>query len=492
MRLLPALLIVFTLCLPLHATDGKKAPDPKQQTDKVSAEDQKPEKQTPPEEKKNEAKWPFQGLQPGQEIQTHKVIILNLTDELAIPLMGIKKGKFQQGDNSGNADEKPSHTAEVKESFLLCQHEITRKEWRILSEEEPPGEGEDDQPVTGITWQQCIEVAKKWDKPAFRLRLPSETEWEYACRAEMTSKYFTGERMQRNSAVWAQGIQDGGAPQPIGNRKGNYYQLLDMAGNVYEWTEDVYDPKAYQKATGRSGGDAADEGRHVVRGGSFRTNMSALRSAARQARTDDDELNDVGVRFVVIPKMPKENGTDNEFGDEDEKVPETREGLLKGLKEKFGVTPTGNFNLEGLKMSYETLQKLPAAFRGRTDKINFAGNRGSVAGWVSMPQKTVNLAPSGISPYVLVHEMAHTWQGGNQDALNEWSAKFWGSSARNVRTGSHPQGKKSVSSYGNTNPWEDMAESVAHYVSDGARMKSTHPDRYEFVQQKIFSGTEYL
>jgi len=170
-------------------------------------------------------------------------------------------------------------------------------------------------------------------------------------------------------------------------------------------------------------------------------------------------------------------------------MPESSSELAKAIKEKFGVSITGSPSKRKLEALYKTLSQLPESFRSRTDKISYHNIDSNVAGYVWIPKKTVHLNASASLYGTLIHEMTHTWQGGNRALSDKWSSQFWGRrSAFNQKGG---KGSGSVTSYGNTNPLEDMAESVRFYATNPINMKRTHPNRYAFITNNIMNGAEY-
>jgi len=172
----------------------------------------------------------------------------------------------------------------------------------------------------------------------------------------------------------------------------------------------------------------------------------------------------------------------------------TLEELKAELQTKYGIEAvdgSGATWSEGqLKAALEVLQKLPPEFYGATKRIqrdaSYNGNP-NVMGWVQMGDPTVHLTNSACTDVtafsgVLVHEMTHTFQAANPGVRAQWEAQFW------------PNGQQkssSVSSYGNSQAVEDMAESVRFYFQNGAQMKSQYPDRYEFIRKNVMNGVEF-
>jgi len=142
-----------------------------------------------------------------------------------------------------------------------------------------------------------------------------------------------------------------------------------------------------------------------------------------------------------------------------------------------------------LEEANKVLSTLPAGFRGCTKSIQRDSmfHSPNVLGYVRMGIPTVHMLNSscreGTFQGTMVHEMTHTFQANHPDITRLWQQTFW----PNGRNPSPP----SVSSYGNTQPVEDMAEAVRAYWQSGSRMKQTHPDRYEFVKKYIMEGKEF-
>lgn len=174
------------------------------------------------------------------------------------------------------------------------------------------------------------------------------------------------------------------------------------------------------------------------------------------------------------------------------------ESLAKGIKEKFGITlenASSSWDMATMKKVNDLLGKLPSEFTGFTKQIQRIGasNLGAyVGGYVSSDAPRVYMTDWGakIDPAgVLAHEMGHNFHFANRSVMNAWQSQFWG--GRNAYGGSYGQKSQSVSSYGNTNPMEDFAESVKHYILFPAQMKSQNPERYQFIKNNVMKGKEF-
>ena len=147
------------------------------------------------------------------------------------------------------------------------------------------------------------------------------------------------------------------------------------------------------------------------------------------------------------------------------------------------------------------LTQLPQEFRGCTKEIYICSDisdqkNGTLGGFCYYDNGKIFLTKSMLD-YCLVHEMAHAWHYKHPDLLEQWITLFWNkgnssasASSWNPYDGYYPK-TTSVSDYGNSNPMEDLAESVREYFQNGASLKASDPERYEFVKKNIMSGKEY-
>ncbi len=247
------------------------------------------------------------------------------TNSIGMKLVRIEPGAFVMGQGEAaprtrqewearDADEAPVHRVRLTRPFYLGATEVTNAQF----EQFDPGHREwrgrdgvsraDDEPVTYVTWQQaaafCAWLAKKEGKP---YRLPTEAEWEYACRAGTTTAYATGERL--TAAQANVGTSPDGKPLrtvAVGRYPPNAWGLHDMHGNVAEWCLDWYGPYAAGEQTdpvGRAGGYA-----RVTRGWSylispFQKASRYCRSSNRSGHLPEDANRCTGFR-VVLGAMP--------------------------------------------------------------------------------------------------------------------------------------------------------------------------------------------
>ncbi len=217
----------------------------------------------------------------------------------------IPAGEFMMGSPPGecNTDEHPRHLVHL-DAFYMDEHEVTIGEYmrfveatghrplpKWVSEYSP----EEDYPVVGVSWNDAQAYAT-WAKK----RLPTEAEWEYACRAGTTTKYNVGDLLTPDDANF---IGIGGKDQwertaPVGSFPPNDWGLYDMHGNVFEWCQDWYDEKYYEYSPRENPQGPADGLYRVLRGGSWISRSLFRGSASRLSGFPHDRGHNVGFRCV--------------------------------------------------------------------------------------------------------------------------------------------------------------------------------------------------
>ncbi len=208
----------------------------------------------------------------------------------------VPAGEFVMGtpfeDNARMADELP-HKVKITRAFRIGTTEVTQGQWRQIMDSTPSRFPGDDRPVEMVSWKDATEFCRRLsEKEGKRYRLPTEAEWEYACRA--------GGRRERgedlDSAAWY-AANSGAETHAAGAKRANRWGLHDMLGNVAEWCGDSYGP--YADAAVVQDPTGAVEGMHrVVRGGSWMHFVPACRPAARTDVPEAYQLPHVGFRVV--------------------------------------------------------------------------------------------------------------------------------------------------------------------------------------------------
>jgi formylglycine-generating enzyme len=255
-----------------------------------------------------------------------------VTTRSGVEMVLIPAGSFTMGSRHGRDDEKPAHTVWI-DSFLMDRHEVTQAEYEKLGRIEafpnPSHFKGPDLPVEQVTWPQAArfcnarsrleglrpcydEDTAACDFQADGYRLPTEAEWEYACRAGTDTDYsFGGEARQLGDHGW---FADNAARKthPVGQKKPNPWGLFDMHGNVAEWCQDVFARDYYQTSPARNPRGPADGKEYVLRGGSWKSPAEALRSSYRLGETpgfSDACLARDAIGFRCVRRAPAEGST---------------------------------------------------------------------------------------------------------------------------------------------------------------------------------------
>ncbi len=162
----------------------------------------------------------------------------------------IPPGSFMMG-GSANDDEKPIHKVIITRGFYLGIFPVTQAQWAWVmgSGNRPSYFPYDDRPVEQVSWDDCqIFCARLRELTNRPIRLPTEAEWEYACRAGTSTDYYSGNgEPALQQAGWYAGNSDE-QTHPVGKKAANEFGLYDLHGNVWEWCSDWYDEAYYGKS----------------------------------------------------------------------------------------------------------------------------------------------------------------------------------------------------------------------------------------------------
>ena len=209
-------------------------------------------------------------------------------------LASISAGTFQMGSNNGASDEKPVHTVRISKRFWMGKTEVTQGVWQAVMGSNPSGFKKGDAyPVENVSWDDCQIFIQKLNQMVGgnAFRLPTEAEWEYACRAGTT-----GDRYGNIDAIAWYYSNSGNTTHIVGQKQANAWGLNDTLGNVWEWCQDCYGAYSAGYQTDPTG--PASGSYRVFRGGSWFNGAGAVRSAYRYRDTPGHRINDLGFRLA--------------------------------------------------------------------------------------------------------------------------------------------------------------------------------------------------
>jgi len=239
----------------------------------------------------------------------------------------IPAGSFEMGspatERSRDGDEEPVHAVTIGYEFHMSKYEITQAQWQALMGSLPAvdnGAG-DDYPVYNVIWNECQAFVEALNGLGFgTFRLPSEAEWEYACRAGTATRFSFGDSLgcaddcsnceagtlagNRTDYMWYCANNTSRDTKPVGLKQPNGFGLYDMHGNVWEWIQDWHHPTYEGAPTDGSAWVIPAAYERVTRGGAHANTARYCRSASRSSAWPATRLDDVGFRVAASIQPP--------------------------------------------------------------------------------------------------------------------------------------------------------------------------------------------
>lgn len=245
-----------------------------------------------------------------------------ITTQSGLEMVAIPGGWFEMGSDQGGNDESPVHKVWIG-PFLMDRYEVVQEQFKKFQFPDPSHFKDPRNPLEQINWTDatmyCNERSlaeglepcydeETWDCnfAASGYRLPTEAEWEYACRARTNSKYSFGNTAQKlKDHAWF--IENSSkSTQFVGLKQPNPWGLYDMHGNVSEWCNDFYAEDYYKQSPDRDPKGPSEGRERVLRGGAWNSSADSCRSAYRAS---DPSINDTclasdAIGFRCVRKAP--------------------------------------------------------------------------------------------------------------------------------------------------------------------------------------------
>jgi formylglycine-generating enzyme required for sulfatase activity len=248
------------------------------------------------------------------------------TTKTGIVMVLIKGGEFMMGSSKYSNDEQPVRKVRV-DSFWMDRFEVTQKAYNAITGKNPSKTRDPDFPVEQVSWYDAITYCnmrsiREGLKPCYNLetlecdfdadgyRLPTEAEWEYACRAGSSSEFTFGDKEDDLYRYGWYKRNSGGTPHKVGQLSPNAFGLYDMHGNVWEWCNDIYTNQYIADELVNPRGPKSGNKR-VLRGGSWNSESMECRAAARHS--ENAKFADVcfGADAYGFRCVRKANGADD-------------------------------------------------------------------------------------------------------------------------------------------------------------------------------------
>jgi formylglycine-generating enzyme required for sulfatase activity len=238
-----------------------------------------------------------------------------ITNSIGMKLVLIPKGTFMMGSPESEErrrKDETQHQVTISKDYYLGATEVTQGQYEKVMGTNPSyflgneiKETSTNNPVEQVSWEDAVEFCKKLsdlpeEKKAGRVyRLPTEAEWEYACRAGSKTAYSFGESSKSlGDYAWFDGNRNN-QTHPVGEKKANAWGIYDMHGNVWEWCSDRYGD--YPKGAVSDPVEQLEGSDRVVRGGGWGDGAALCRSALRAGADPSDRSNRGGFRVALSP-----------------------------------------------------------------------------------------------------------------------------------------------------------------------------------------------
>ena len=223
-----------------------------------------------------------------------------IANTLGMRLAYIPAGRFDMGsppEEKGRQPDEFQHAVLLTRPFRISATEVTQAQWQAVMGANRSHFKGDDLPVEKVSWRDAVAFCERLSElEGGTYRLPTEAEWEYACRATTTTRFSTITDELGTIAWYAANSDE--HTHPVGSKRTNAWGLYDMHGNVSEWCSDYYEPQYPTVAVTDPTGPA--EGKyHVMRGGSWGYFLRACRNAARSSALPAYQFIQTGFRVVM-------------------------------------------------------------------------------------------------------------------------------------------------------------------------------------------------
>jgi formylglycine-generating enzyme required for sulfatase activity len=248
--------------------------------------------------------------------EPQKVVSFDLGAGVDLKMVHIPGGSFEMGspvNERGRYDiEGPVRTVDL-DGFWIGKYPITRSQYQAIMGTKPSSKDHPDSPVASVSWFDAMEFCRKLsEKTGQTFRLPSEAQWEYACRAGTRTRFFFGddETMLKDYALYKANYRiskyaeeenihaiDQKTWYTVDQRKPNAWGLHDMIGNVFEWCLDRYG--RYKPSPERNPVSTGSGALRVRRGGAWSSHAAICRSAYRGFDPPETKISDIGFRVVA-------------------------------------------------------------------------------------------------------------------------------------------------------------------------------------------------
>ncbi len=225
-----------------------------------------------------------------------------ITNSIGMKFRLIEAGQFMMGSEKVRLPEQPVHAVRITKPFYIGVYEVTQEQYKKVMGKNPSYFKGPNRPVEFISWDEAVMFCEKLSKKeGVNYRLPTEAEWEYACRAGTKTEYYWGDEIDGEYAWYCENSEKD-KTHDVGQKKPNAWGLYDMSGNVYEWCSDQYAKDYYDTSPEKDPQGPKDGELRVMRGGASGILPGGCRSAYRYGVIPESFGLNLGFRIVRAPK----------------------------------------------------------------------------------------------------------------------------------------------------------------------------------------------
>ena len=255
---------------------------------------------------------------PGAEkrkIKEEPTKTIYLDNGVSLKMIRVEPGSFMMGSENGESDEKPVHRVTLTQAYYLGETEVTQAQWRAVMGNNPSRFQRDSRPVEQVSWNDAMAFCKKLNDEGrapkgWKFTLPTEAQWEFACRAGTTTNYSYGDASDVQKMNFDGNYPYGGGSKGVYRQETvavkslgykNAWGFYDMHGNVYEWCLDWYGSRSYSSEAVTDPQGPQNGSDRVLRGGGWCTYAQNCRSANRNNDYPDYRYYYYGFRVALVP-----------------------------------------------------------------------------------------------------------------------------------------------------------------------------------------------
>ncbi len=237
-----------------------------------------------------------------------KELTVDLGKGVKLELVLIPAGEFLMGspdsDKDARREEKPQHRVRITKPFYLSKYLVTQEQWEAVMGNNPSHFKGPKNPVETVSWHDCQQFLGKLNAKSLpgggKFQLPTEAQWEFACRAGSTTRYCFGDDESGFGEYAWHDANSGSKTHSVGEKKPNAWGLYDMYGNVWEWCQDWYDGADYAKSRTDDPTGAATGWNRALRGSCWYCPAAGCWSAFRSYRAPECQIDSLGLRVSRV------------------------------------------------------------------------------------------------------------------------------------------------------------------------------------------------